>query len=195
MKDFNLVIAGVGGQGILTLGYLISKIAMAQGFDVRMAEVHGLSQRYGAVVCHIRFGEKIFSPLVRCGDADLVIGLEPLEGLRNAYYGSKKTNFLLDTHAIIPMSAYLFKKKYPELKEITKKLQPFSKKVVLVDASKKVKELTGDVIMANIYMLGFAISKKLLPLKKDLALKSMKEVIRPQYYEANERVFNSAFEV
>ncbi|MDI6806523.1 MAG: indolepyruvate oxidoreductase subunit beta [Candidatus Aenigmarchaeota archaeon] len=195
MKDFNIVIAGVGGQGILTLGYIISKTAMDQGFDVRMAEVHGLSQRYGAIVCHIRFGKKIFSPLVMCGKADLVIGLEPLEGLRNAYYGSKKTVFLLDNYPIIPVSVYLFNKKYPKLEEIGEDLKPFSKKVIFVNASKKAKELAGNVIAANIYMVGAAVSKRLLPLRKDLVFKNIKGVIKPKYYEVNEKVFNAAFEV
>ena len=85
MKDFDIVLTGVGGQGIITLQKIISEAAIKQGYDVKASELHGLAQRGGHIECHVRIGKKIYSSLVRQGNADLIIALEPLEGMRATY--------------------------------------------------------------------------------------------------------------
>lgn len=122
MKDFNLVVVGVGGQGILTLAQIVAEAALKEGLDVKTSELHGLAQRGGPIPSHVRFGKKIYSSIVMVGEADLVIGLEPLEALRAAYYGSKerKTVFVFDTWEIIPSSILSQKEAYPSIKKLRK---------------------------------------------------------------------------
>ncbi|MFH0711334.1 MAG: indolepyruvate oxidoreductase subunit beta [Candidatus Aenigmatarchaeota archaeon] len=191
MKDFNLVIVGVGGQGILTLGNIVAEAAMKEGFDVKTSELHGLAQRGGPIPCHVRFGKKIYSSIVMEGDADLVIGLEPLEALRAAYYGSKKkkTVFVFDTWRIIPSSILTQKEAYPSLKEIQKDLKKFGSKAVSLNASDIAKKETERVVYTNVYLLGYCVGKKLIPLKKNSILEGMKSVVPEKYFETNKKVF------
>ena len=97
-KNFNIIISGVGGQGLITITKILAKAALIDGFDVKTSELHGLSQRGGSVETAIRFGHKIDSPLIRQGGADLIISLELQEALRACYYASKdsKTMFLIN---------------------------------------------------------------------------------------------------
>jgi indolepyruvate ferredoxin oxidoreductase beta subunit len=196
MKEFNIVITGIGGQGVLTLANIINEAALKQGYDVKSSELHGLAQRGGSIPCHVRFGEKIYSPLVLEGKANLIIGLEPLEALRACYYGSKesKTVFLIDSYKAIPLSVYVLGQKYPSLKEIKRLLKPFSKKVIFLNASEIVKKETGNIIATNIYMLGYASSKKLIPIKKKFLLDGIKEIVPRRYFEINKKIFELGFE-
>lgn len=190
MKEFNIVLTGVGGQGVLTLGMIIAEAALRQGYDVRTTELHGLAQRGGSIPFHIRFGKKMYTPLVLEGEADLIMSLEPLESLRSCYYGSKqnKTKFLIDNDPIVPLSVSVLGEKYPSIEEIKNNLKDFSEKVIILNASEIVKKETGSEIAANIYLLGYAIGKKLIPLKEKFILRAMAE-ISPKYFETNKKVF------
>ena len=185
MNDFNIVLTGVGGQGILTLQKIISEAAMKQGYDVKASELHGLAQRGGHIECHVRIGKKIHSSLVRQGNADLIIALEPLEGLRATYYASKqKTIFLLNTYEIIPLSVYIGEGKYPSMDKILDNIKDFSKKIFSINASEIVKRTTGSIISTNIYMLGYAVAENIIPIKKEFVLDGMKKVIKKKYFES-----------
>lgn len=190
MKEFNVVLTGVGGQGVLTLGMIIAEAALKQGYDVRTTELHGLAQRGGSIPFHIRFGKKMYTPLVLEGEADIIISLEPLEALRSCYYGSRqnKTVFLVDNDPVIPLSVSVLRETYPSIKEIQNDLKEFSKKLIVLNASEIVKKETGSDIAANIYLLGYVIGKKLIPLKEKHILQAMEEVA-PKYFEANKKVF------
>jgi indolepyruvate ferredoxin oxidoreductase beta subunit len=190
MREFNIVLTGVGGQGVLTLGMIIAEAALRQGYDVRTTELHGLAQRGGSIPFHVRFGEKMYTPLVLEGEADVIISLEPLEALRSCYYGSKqhKTIFLIDNDPVVPLSVSVLGETYPSIKEIENNLKDFSKKVIVLNASEIVKKETGSEIAANIYLLGYALAKGLIPLKERFALEAMEQVA-PKYFEANKKVF------
>ena len=103
-KDFNIILSGVGGQGIITLLSLIDEAAFIEDYNVKSSEIHGLSQRGGSVEAHVRFGEKINSPLVSNGEANLIISLEILEALRSASMAGKQTQFLINDF----MSPFIF---------------------------------------------------------------------------------------
>lgn len=190
MKEFNIVVTGIGGQGALTLGIIIAEAALKQGYDVRTTELHGLAQRGGSIPIHVRFGEKMYTPLVLEGEANLIIGLEPLEALRSCYYGSRqhKTIFIIDNDPVVPLSVSVLGEKYPSIKEIEKNLKGFSEKIIILNASEIVKKETGSDIAANIYLLGYAVSKELIPLKEKYILQAMEEVA-PKYFEANKKIF------
>lgn len=195
MKDFNLVVVGIGGQGILTLTNVVAEAALMEGLDVKTSELHGLAQRGGPIPCHVRFGEKIYSSLVMVGEANLVISLEPLEALRAAYYGSKenKTVFVFDTWRIIPSSILNQKEAYPPIKEIERSLKQFSSKAVALNASDVVKKQTGSVVSTNVYLLGYCIGKNFITLKKNSIMQAMKEVIPEKYFEMNKKIFELGF--
>jgi len=191
MKEFNMIIVGVGGQGILTLMKVIAESALKQGYDVKTSELHGLAQRGGSIPCHVRFGKKIHSPLVMEGKADLIIALEPLEALRASIFGSRENNttFLINNYRMIPLSVPIIKAKYPSLRKIVEDLKYFSTKVIVVNASDIVKRETGNIVSTNIYMLGYALLRKLIPLKKRSLMKGIEEIIPKRYLEVNKRIF------
>jgi indolepyruvate ferredoxin oxidoreductase beta subunit len=191
MKEFNMIVTGVGGQGALTLGMIIAEAALKQGYDVRTTELHGLAQRGGTIPIHIRFGEKMYTPLVLEGEADLIIALEPLEALRSTYFGSRKqkTTFLIDNYKIPPITVSAFGEKYPSMNEIVNHIKPFAGKTIILNASEIVEKETGSILTSNIFILGYAVAKGLLPLKENLVLKTIEETIPEKYFELNKKVF------
>jgi indolepyruvate ferredoxin oxidoreductase beta subunit len=190
MKEFNIVVTGIGGQGALTLGVVIAEAALKQGYDVRTTELHGLAQRGGSIPIHVRFGKKMYTAMVLEGEANLVISLEPLEALRSAYYGSKqhKTVFVIDNDPVFPLSVSVLGEKYPSIREIEKSLKDFSEKVIVLNASEIVKKETGSDMAANVYLLGYVIGKGLLPLKEKYILEAMQE-LGPKYFDTNKKIF------
>lgn len=193
MKEFNMVVAGVGGQGALTLATIIAEAAMKEGYDVRTTELHGLAQRGGSIPIHIRFGEKMYTPLVLEGEADLIIALEPLEALRSSYFGSKKhkTTFVIDNYKIPPITVSAFGEKYPSMDEIVNHIKPFSEKVMILNASEIVEKETGSVLTSNIFILGYVVAKGILPIKEKFVLEAIRENVPEKYFELNKNIFES----
>ena len=186
---FRIIITGLGGQGIISLAKIIAKAAFFEGYDVKMSELHGLSQRMGHASCHVIFGDKVFSSLIKKGDADLIISLEPLEALRVMQFASKKTSLVLNDYPIIPISVYSDKKEYPSKEFIEKNLEAVFKQVFSINASEKVREENAGIASTNIFMLGYAFSKNIIPLKRESLIKAMKETILKNQ-EINENIFN-----
>ncbi len=194
MKDFNIVLIGVGGQGVLSLAKLLEDCALAEGYSVKGIEQHGLAQRGGSIKCHVRFGSsELFTPMVRQGGADLVIAAEALEGLRSLYYVNPKTKILLNLERTIPVESYFKGDDYPSNDEIIAGIKKFSSEVYSVDGSNKVREATGESFFTNSFLLGYAIAKGLLPIKKEIALKVLKEIFKNKFLEENLKAFELAF--
>lgn len=186
---FNIVVSGIGGQGVLTMAEVIAQAALAAGHDVRTAELHGLSLRFGPLECHVRFGKKINSPLVPAGRADLVLGLERLESLRALEFAGDKTVVLFDTRSAVPTLMSIKKQKYPLEKEAERKIAKVAKRAVHVPATKLVKQAGFDPISANMYLLGRAVKLKALPLSKKHVLQGLAAVVSPNLFEMNKKVF------
>ncbi|MFH8119667.1 MAG: indolepyruvate oxidoreductase subunit beta [Candidatus Aenigmatarchaeota archaeon] len=167
---FNCVISGIGGQGVITLANILEEAALIEGYEVAGSELHGLAMRFGPLECHVRFGKNIYSPLVKRGEANLIFSLEPLEALRVAHFSNEKTIFLVNKKIIKPISVYVEGYEYPSIDEIEKKLKNFTKNLIFIDASEKVKKF-GEVY-SNVYMLGFSL--KFLPISKKSFLKALK---------------------
>jgi indolepyruvate ferredoxin oxidoreductase, beta subunit len=191
MKEFNIVVTGVGGQGVLTMSMIIAQAAMKQGLDVRTTELHGLAQRGGSIPVHIRFGEKMYSGIVMEGEANLVISLEPLEALRTAYFGSKKhsTTFVVDNYKIPPITVSALGEVYPSMESIISRVKPFAEKIIVLNASDIVKKETGSIITSNIFILGYIVGKGILPLKENFVMESIKENVPEKYFDLNRKVF------
>lgn len=186
INQFNLVITGTGGQGLITLLQIIAEAALIEGLNVRTSELHGLSQRGGSVEVHIRFGKEIYSPIVSFGKADLILGLEMQESLKGIYFANKKTNFLINKFIIpiIPLEKSLTEK------EVFKNLKKISKNITLIPATEICKEKLGNGVVAGIYLISLAAFKGLIPLKPAVIKKALKKVIPKKYLELNLKAFN-----
>lgn len=185
-KEFNLIIAGMGGQGIITLVDIITNAAFFDGYDVKSSELHGLSQRGGSVLTYIRFGEKIHSPLFGLGQADLIISTELLEGLRNTIFSNTKTNILINKFLSGLEGS-------PKEEEIINGLEKTPKdNLYLVPASEICLRKLGKEVVSGIFLLGCAIFENLIPLKPESILKAVEKVIPEKYLELNKKAFNLA---
>ena len=165
---------------MITLLQVLAQAAMEQEFDVKTSELHGLAQRGGSVQAHLRFGKKIFSPLVPQKNADLIIALEAQEALNGLRYAKEKTVFLINEY-IKPLAAA----KNLSAKKIIKKIEKTSRKILLVPASKIAREHLKNEVLAGIYLIGLAVFRKILPLEKKSLLEAIKKVIPARYLSAN----------
>lgn len=185
-NNFNLIITGYGGQGILTIAEIISKAALKQGYEVKESELHGLAQRSGSLDCHVRFGKNIFSPLVTRGCADLIIALEALEALRACYWANNKSALLVNSKLYRVSGS---------LNQVLSNIKKIIKNVYVIDADSAVEKETGNIEMANMFMLGYALKKGLLPLNKKIVWETAAERIHEKFLESNKKVFEKAFEM
>lgn len=184
-KTFNIIIAGVGGQGLVTLNNIIAQAALLEDFEVRTSELHGLSQRQGSVQTHLRFGDKVYSPLITAKKADLVFGLEITEGLRLVSFGNEKTTFVINDN-------YIFFEGSWQKSQVEEKLKELVKNLYLIPASEICKKELGKDVVAGIYLLGFAVLKKLIPLKEESMVKAIEKTIPQKFLELNINAFKLA---
>ena len=189
VEEFNVVLAGVGGQGILLASQILGIAALKEGLNVVVSEIHGMAQRGGAVVSHVRMGSKVYAPTVMDGKADAILGLEPLEALRNIKYASTETLVLVSTETLVPAGVSAEPINYPRLETILDAIKGFTEKIVLVDALKLARE-AGSVITRNVVMLGALAATKILPLKSEVLKETIKELVRPAYLNQNLKAFD-----
>ena len=164
-ESYNLIITGVGGQGNVLSSQLIGQALVSKGYFVTIGETYGASQRGGSVMSHIRISSrKQLSPLIPKGKADVVVALEPVEGLRVlTLYGNPETISLANTRPIYPVDVTSGQEKYPESEEIEKALASLSRKVYSVPATEKAMQM-GSPILGNMIMIGALLELNLLPL-------------------------------
>ena len=193
MKEFNIVLAGVGGQGILLASQILGVSAVKEGFNVRVSEIHGMAQRGGAVVSHVRIGEKVRSPIVLEGNADVILGFEPLETLRNIKYASEKTLIIISKETIVPTGFSPEPVQYPNFDKIIEKIKIFTEKLLVVDALELARR-AGSAITRNIVLLGALAANGILPMKNETIKETIKELVRPAYLEMNLRAFELGYE-
>lgn len=183
----NLIFAGVGGQGVLLIAELTALTAASAGYDVKQTEVHGVSQRGGSVESHVRYGRAVHSPLVTAGTADVLVGLEKLEGLRYAEYLHPERGVLLvNDHEIIPASVAGAAEKYPH--HALDFLRGKGLRVMALPASQTAKDL-GDGRMANLVLAGALAALLDLPLEAWNAMLETK--VPANRREANRRAFQA----
>ena len=187
MNTYSLMFAGVGGQGSLLIAELTSLAAVSAGYDAKQTEVHGVSQRGGSVETHVRFGEKVHSPIVTPGEALAVIGLEKLEALRFAHYVDPKNGTVfINDYELIPASVADAEKLYPH--ETIDYLKSKGLRVIALPASITAREL-GDGRMANVVLLG-ALST-LLPISQEVWEKTLKLRIPARFLEGNLKAYQA----
>lgn len=187
ISQFNIVVVGTGGQGLITLLQILAEAAVSSGLDIKTSELHGLSQRGGSVEVHIRFGKKIYSPLVARGGADLVIALEMQESLRVAYFANKNTVFLINNHVVpVPLQTSFTQD------QVLKMLFTITRKIEFIPASEICQKELGTQVVSGIYLMSLAVLRGLIPLKAGLVLKALEKVIPEKYLTLNKKAFNLA---
>jgi indolepyruvate ferredoxin oxidoreductase beta subunit len=163
-ESYNLIIAGVGGQGNVLASQLIGQVFIRKGYFVTIGETYGASQRGGAVMSHIRISKrKQLSPLIPKGKADVFMALEPVEAIRVLIpYGSPDVVALVNTRPLYPVDVTAGEATYPEIEEIKGCLENLSRKVYFIDATEKAVQM-GLPILGNMIMIGALIELGLLP--------------------------------
>jgi len=176
VKEFNILLAGVGGQGVILMSELLGRSAIADGLKVRGSEILGMAVRGGSVTSIVRIGDDVYGPLIPQGKCDVLIGMEPSEGLRNASYLSRSGWVILNTTPIIPFTVSLGQSSYPSLDQVLEKLNSIAHKVITLNAAEIAKE-AGSLLSANIVMLGALFGTGLLPIK----ISTIKESIEARF--------------
>ncbi len=194
----NIAISGVGGQGVLTLAELLAKAALNEGLNVRVGEIHGMAQRGGHVVCTVRIGDDAKGPIIDAGAADLLVGFEPVETLREIHLIKKGGYVLMSSNVQYPVAVSMGKAEYPDHKEILASIKKFTDKIIEINAQEIAIE-AGSPRALNMVMFGGIIGTDLVPISKDSAMQAIREAFPKKFEKTNttaaeiglERVRNS----
>jgi len=191
MENFtnNILVAGVGGQGVILASDIMSEVFMEAGYDVKKSEVHGMAMRGGIVSSHFRFGKKVYSPLIKEGEVDILFAFEQLEGLRWINHLRPDGRIVMNDHKINPPIVNLGEMEYP--KGIPEKIQSRFKGFYLVKGTEIALQM-GDVRAANVVLLG-AISK-FFEVNEDLWLNTILDHLPPKVHDLNRKAFSAGRE-
>lgn len=188
MKTKNILVVGVGGQGTLLTSRILGNLAIHSGYDVKLSEVHGMSQRGGSVVTHIRYGKKVYSPLVEVGKADVILAFEKMEALRWRHYLKKDGIIIVNTQEIDPMPVIIGAAKYPD--DVIEQLQQNENKVIVADALSEARKI-GNFRVVNTVLLG------LLAKNMDVDVltweEAIKQTVPPKTVEVNIKAFQAGY--
>ena len=183
----NIMIVGVGGQGTLLASRILGRTAIKEGFDVKVSEVHGMSQRGGSVVTYVKYGDKVYSPIIDRGEADLVLAFEMLEAYRALPYVKKDGKILANNQQINPMPVITGAMDYPE--NICEKLSEKTH-LKVIDAL-PLAEQAGTIKAVNVVLIGFLA--KSMDIKKEVWLEVIKETVPPKFLEMNLKAFELGY--
>jgi len=180
----NILVAGVGGQGVILASDLMADTFLAAGYDVKKSEVHGMAQRGGAVSSHVRYGKKVYSPIIKMGEADYLFMTEKMETLRWLAYGNPLTTIVVDDTTINPPAVNLGEMEYPH--DIEETLRTNFKNVYIIPASAMADEM-GNARAANVVLLG-AFST-LLNVEEKIWLQCLLARLPEKLHDLNKKAF------
>lgn len=183
----NIMIVGVGGQGTLLASRILGNAVIGLGYDVKVSEVHGMSQRGGSVVTYVKYGDKVYSPIIDKGEADIVLAFELLEAYRALPYVKTGGKMILNTQAIDPMPVITGAAQYPA--DIVKKI---GDKISLcaVDALSLAKE-AGNIRAVNVVLIGVMAKNTDIPYKH--WVETVKATVPEKFLEVNLRAFDAGY--
>ena len=188
MKTTNIMIVGVGGQGSLLASKLLGKLLCGEGYDVKVSEVHGMSQRGGSVVTYVRFGEKVYSPIIDKGEADYIISFEKLEGARYVSCLKEGGTLVVNTQQIDPMPVIIGAAEYPA--EILSELEAKAVNVDKIDAL-ALANVAGSSKAVNIVLLGRLAKHMNISTEKWIA--AIESSVKPAFVELNKKAFELGY--
>ena len=184
-KVTNIMIVGVGGQGALLASKTLGQVLLDAGYDVKVSEVHGMSQRGGSVVTYVRYGKKVYSPIIDKGQADYVVSFELLEAARYTEYLKEGGRIVVNTQQIDPMPVITGAAKYPE--NLVEKMTEEGFKVDAMDCLSLAKE-AGSTKSVNIVLMGRL--SKYMDFQEEAWLKAIEKLVKPQFLEMNKKAFS-----
>jgi len=184
----SILICGVGGQGILLSSDILAEVCMNSGYDMKKSEVHGMAQRGGSVISHVRYGEKVHSPLIGEGGADIILSYEKLEALRNLSYIEKNGTVIVNDMAILPIPVASGEAEYPQ--DVIDKIKKHASNLVVIDGLGIAKS-TGNIRTLNVVLLGVLARHIELPYENWLAV--IEERVPKKTIEVNKLAFESGY--
>ena len=183
----NIMIVGVGGQGTLLASRILGNTVIGEGYDVKLSEVHGMSQRGGSVVTYVKYGEEVYSPIIGEGEADIILAFEMLEAYRALPYLKKGGVMIANTQKISPMPVITGAMQYPE--NIEEKLAE-KINLVKVDALDKAKE-AGNIKAVNVVLIG--VMAKNTDIAYEKWIETIKTTVPEKFLEANLKAFDLGY--
>jgi indolepyruvate ferredoxin oxidoreductase beta subunit len=180
----NILLVGVGGQGILLASEILSEAAMLAGFDVKKSEIHGMSQRGGSVVSHVRYGTEVFSPIVPEGEGDILFGFELMESCRSLPLLKQGGAVVANDLQISPPSVLMGQETYPA--GLIERIRELFPDFLLVDGQKIAAD-AGNVKAANTVLLG-AVSRRLV-IAEEFWMRALEKMVPPKALEVNKKAF------
>lgn len=180
----NILIVGVGGQGALLASKTLGQVLLDAGYDVKVSEVHGMSQRGGSVVTYVRYGKKVYSPIVDKGQADYIVSFEMLEAARYTDYLKPDGKIIVNTQTIDPMPVITGAVKYPE--NLEQKMKDAGFFVDAVDCLSLAQQ-AGTAKSVNIVLMGRL--SKYMSFAEEEWLKAIEKLVKPQFLEMNKKAF------
>ncbi len=187
-KSYNIMIVGVGGQGTLLASRLLGAVMIAEGLDVKVSEVHGMSQRGGSVVTYVRAGQQVASPIIDKGEADLILAFEQLEAARWLPYLKKGGKMVVNTQMMDPMPVITGAAQYPE--GILEKLLASDATVTPVDALPLAVE-AGSPKAVNVALIGVLAAQ--MDFKKDVWLQAIQQTVPEKFIDMNLKAFDAGY--
>ncbi len=184
MEKLNIMIVGVGGQGSLLASKLLGKLLVNGGLDVKVSEVHGMSQRGGSVVTYVRAGKKVYSPIIDKGEADFIVSFEKLEAARYVSYLAKNGKIIVNSQEIDPMPVITGAAEYPH--DVIEQLQNKGVDIECVDALSPALE-AGSSKAVNIVLMGKL--SKYLSIPEEKWLEAIEQTVAPKFNEMNIKAF------
>ncbi len=195
MKDtINILVCGVGGQGSVRASHILAEAAVRAGLRARVGETFGAAQRGGAVASHVRIGKNVNAPIISKDGADVIVGLEPLETIRNVVkFASPDAIVIMEKRPIYPAEVNIGLAEYPSIEEITEAIQKLVKKVIVLDAT-NIAINAGNLKTLNVVLLGALAALNVLPYSKETLLETIKENVPPKTIDVNVKAFNAGIQ-
>ncbi|MEM3198892.1 MAG: indolepyruvate oxidoreductase subunit beta [Thermoplasmata archaeon] len=190
MKNINISLVGVGGQGVVSTGIIIGNTISKKGINVVMSEIHGMAQRGGIVTVDMRIGD-VYGPIIPKGKLDLIIGFEAMETLRALKRATNATKIIMNMEKIIPFTVNIGDEKYPDIEEIIKNVN--IKNIVGIDAISIAKK-NGNLQSVNMVLLGAAFATDLLPIEQMDIEESIKTQFPKYSWESNINSFRDGMD-
>lgn len=184
METRSIMIVGVGGQGSLLASRLLGNVLLAKGFDVKVSEVHGMSQRGGSVVTYVKYGDVVCSPVIEKGEADVIISFELLESARWLPYLKKGGKLITSTQQLDPMPVITGAAQYPE--DIAAKIKEMGVEVTAVDAL-GLAEQAGNAKASNVVLMGVVSAQT--EFEEALWQNAIEQCVPPKFLELNKKAF------
>ncbi|MBP3918624.1 MAG: indolepyruvate oxidoreductase subunit beta [Clostridia bacterium] len=186
-SSVNIMIVGVGGQGTLLASRILGNVLVKEGHDVKVSEVHGMSQRGGSVVTYVKYGEKVYSPIIGEGEADIILAFEQLEAYRALPYLKKDGTMITATQCIDPMPVIIGAASYPE--QLCEKIAAKAN-LITCDALAMAKEAGTDKA-ANVVLIGILAKRTDIP--HDTWVEVLKTTVPPKFLDVNLRAFEMGY--